>query len=131
MLDGYITVIAVEPAPAPKRDEKPFLSVQFWVAVGSLIAVLLIGAVVLNFMDRWRKRQMLASQDPAESLTSFRTLYEQGELSEEEYQRVRDRVAAKMKDTTSVPSVQTDTPMETPRVKSDEPAPPQDQKPES
>lgn len=114
MWDASISILAVEPPPPPRANQQPFLSFEFWLAVGLLIAVLLIGAVVLSFMDRWRKKQLLASQDPAEALTSFRTLYEQGELSEEEYQRVRDRVAMKMKESNALPQVQSDIVVDTP-----------------
>jgi uncharacterized protein HemX len=69
-------------------------------AAGMLIAVLLAGALVLVFVDRWRKRQFAepdATQESAESLSSFRQMYENGELSEEEYQKVRQKMAAKIK----------------------------------
>jgi hypothetical protein len=75
-----------------------FRSVEFLVTVGVLSAILLGGAVVLYFTDIWRKRQ-LGDDAPssAESMTSFRALYERGEITEAEYRHIRDKLAAKMK----------------------------------
>lgn len=58
---------------------------------GVLIAVLLFGAVILTKLDRWRKR-MSEPEDVGDALTSFRLSYEDGEISEEEYKRIRARL---------------------------------------
>ena len=83
--------------PPPKRAEQALSSVEFWIAIGLLTTILFAGAFLLLFIDRWRKRQFRTADESTESLTSFRAMYERGELSEEEYQRVRARVAAKVK----------------------------------
>lgn len=70
---------------------------EFVIGTASLIAVLLSGAVVLWWLDRWRKKQTGAALESTESLTHFRALFERGELSEPEYQRIRDRVANQMR----------------------------------
>jgi hypothetical protein len=65
-----------------------------WVSV--LVGVLLLGAVVIARLDRWRKRQMDEVDDydeAAEQAGTFRAMYERGELSKEEYDRVLRRVA--------------------------------------
>jgi hypothetical protein len=65
-----------------------------WVSV--LVGVLLLGAVLISRLDRWRKRQMEETEDEvetAEQVGTFRALYERGELSKEEYDRVLRRVA--------------------------------------
>ena len=59
---------------------------------GLLVATLLLGAMILSWLDRWRKRQ-LSDDRPGDQLTSFRALYEAGEISREEYERIRSRVA--------------------------------------
>jgi hypothetical protein len=68
-------------------------------ATALLIGVLLLGAMALYWADRWRKQQ-LAETGPSTSdeLTSFRVLYEQGELSQSEYDRIRSRLARKLRD---------------------------------
>lgn len=72
------------------RDEE----FQLW--VGILIVTLLIGAVLFSLLDRWRKRRNLPVDD-VNVLSSYRTMYEKGELSQEEYEKIRNRVAEKMK----------------------------------
>ena len=89
-----LLLIAAGPPPPPG---KPLLSVELWIAVGLLSAILLGGAVALYLTDLWRKRQFAPGRESTESLTSFRAMYERGELSEEEYQKIRARVAAKVK----------------------------------
>ena len=69
------------------KEQRLFL----WVSV--LVGVLLIGAAFIARVDRWRKRQMEGADDAPDQLTSFRALYESGELSKEEYDRVLRRVA--------------------------------------
>jgi hypothetical protein len=72
------------------KEERLFL----WVSV--LVGVLLIGAAFIARVDRWRKRQMDDAadyEDAPDQVTSFRALYERGELSKEEYDRVLRRVA--------------------------------------
>jgi hypothetical protein len=73
------------------------LTVEFLVTVGLLVLVLLVGAAVLHYTDAWRKRQLLPPHESAESLSSFREMFERGEITEAEYLAVRDRVAARVK----------------------------------
>jgi len=68
------------------------------VATGLLIGTLLLGALLLALIDRWRKRQMSDATHSSESLTSYRQLYENGELSQEEYDKIRARMAIKMRE---------------------------------
>jgi uncharacterized membrane protein len=69
-----------------------------------LTGSLLLGALVLALVDRWRKRQDEAVQ-PHEQLTSFRVLYERGELSEQEYQRVKAKLTPKLKPAPVAPTM--------------------------
>ena len=107
MSGDALLLVAASPPPA----NKPLFSVELWVAVGLLSAVLLGGAVVLYLTDLWRKRQLAPDRDSPESLTSFRAMYERGDLSEEEYQKIRARVAAKVKQEVAAanPSMAADT----------------------
>lgn len=74
------------------------LTVEFLVTVGMLVLVLLVGAAVLHYTDAWRKQQQLIPpHESAQSLSSYRELFERGEITEAEYAAVRDRVAARVK----------------------------------
>lgn len=76
------------------KEEKLFI----W--TGALAGVILVAAVVLGRVERWRKRQMGDVDDRPEHVGSFREMYERGELSKEEYDKVLRRVAEKAKDVT-------------------------------
>lgn len=68
--------------------------------MGALVGLLLIGAVILHFIDRWRKREAARGESSRETtldLTSFRQMYEDGEITQSEYERIRNKIAAKMK----------------------------------
>ena len=79
-------------------------STEFIVGTVSLVAVLLGGAIVLWYLDRWRKRQETEREESTESLSSFRALFERGEISEEEYKRIRDRVSNQMRREVGLPA---------------------------
>lgn len=78
-------------------NPKLFQSVEFLVTVGLLVLILLGGAVVLYFTDVWRKKQLAPDRESADALTSYRAMYERGEITESEYLAVRNRVAAQLR----------------------------------
>ena len=73
------------------------LTPEFVVTIGLLVGVLLAGALVLYYTDIWRKRQVAAVQDSAQTLSDYRAMFERGELTAAEYAAVRDKVATKIK----------------------------------
>jgi hypothetical protein len=54
-----------------------------------LIVVLLAGAAVIVLLRRWRTQDDEPSASPAEQLAQYRSLYDQGVMSKEEYDRLR------------------------------------------
>ncbi len=64
--------------------------------VGVLAGVLVLGGMVIARIDRWRKRQMVVVDDAPRHLGSFRAMYENGELSKEEYERVLHKMAERV-----------------------------------
>lgn len=90
--------------------------------VWSLIfaGILLVAAVVFLFFDRWRKRPTGESaRDVSLSLNSFKEMYERGELTEAEYERIKTKWAAKIKEKPGVP-----TPAAVPPTPPPDPTPP-------
>ncbi len=65
-----------------------------WIA---LIAALLLGALIILLVQRWRKRAAREWTSSGEQLTSFRELYERGELSREEYARIRAKLGQRFR----------------------------------
>lgn len=91
----------VEPAPAPVvpkgRTSKDILkSSDFYFLIGVMAGVILLAAVVISVVDRWRRRQPRGESTPL-TLNSFREMYENGEITQKEYERIREKMAAKMK----------------------------------
>src|SRR5690242_13900525 len=82
---------------AQTRDDPMSRPEILWGTVG-LTASLLVGAMVIYAVDKWRKR------DDAEALTSFRAMYEAGEITEAEYAELKRRLADKVKKTPATPA---------------------------
>jgi hypothetical protein len=78
-----------------------------WPTFG-LVIVLLVAALVLSWFDRWRKRTDRALVSPADQLNAFRLSYERGELSQDEYKRIKARLAPRIKEQLNVPQTPTD-----------------------
>jgi hypothetical protein len=82
------------PRPAGSPWDRPELLYATLAIAGALFA----GGIVLYLVDRWRKRG--GGPDAAEAaaeMTGFRGMLERGEITEEEYARLRSKAAAKMK----------------------------------
>jgi hypothetical protein len=97
-------------AQAAPRNRDPFREPEvIWGTIGLMVA-LLVGAFFVWLVDRWRKKSAVGS-DAKEELTDFRAMYESGEITEDEYVRLRDRVSERVKETppASRPSAATET----------------------
>jgi hypothetical protein len=53
------------------------------------VVALLLGALAITIVDRWRKRQNPDRLRPEDQLSQFQALYDRGELSDEEFRRIR------------------------------------------
>jgi hypothetical protein len=88
------------PPPRPPQDwQFPILK-----AALPLLVALLVGALVLYFVDRWRKRPPSASLEANDQLTHFRSLYERGEMTREEYERVKGLLTGELRRELNVPA---------------------------
>jgi hypothetical protein len=77
----------------------------------SLAGIFLLGALIIWMVDRWRKRapkqELYQSGD---QLTHFRKLYEQGEISAEEFARIRGLLTERMRRELDKPASETEPP---------------------
>ncbi len=94
----FALIAEAPPANPPKRTE-PFLQkTEDWVGVGLLVGALLAGAVIIMVVDRWRKSAMGGSpREGALQLTEYREMFERGEITTAEYEKLRLKVAASVK----------------------------------
>jgi Short C-terminal domain len=79
------------------QAKEPPDRLQIVIGLGLLAGVLLLGAVAITAVDRWRKRMTAASGEDAGELSSYRAMYESGEITEAEYAELRRRLAEKVK----------------------------------
>lgn len=77
---------------------------RFWWTTGALMAALLLGAVIFAVLDRWRRQT--TEEEPVsagDQLSHFRSLYDRGELSREEFERIRAKLGGKMRKELQLP----------------------------
>lgn len=78
------------------RDDPLRRPEVIWGTIGLAVA-LLVGALVIWLVDRWRKQNVDSGSATAAELTDFRQMFERGEITEDEYVRLRSRVAQRVK----------------------------------
>ncbi len=80
-----------------------------------LVAALLVGALVIALVNRWRRRSE-AKEDfsPSAQLAHFRSLYEAGTISQEEFERLRAVLTGRMRETLGMPAPPPKTPAKPP-----------------
>ena len=90
MNPGLIVGEAALLARIPQWDSR-----LLWYSLG-LVALLLVGAYIIWLTDRWRKRAQQPHVSSGDQLAHFRRLYEQGEISAEEFARIRGLLTDRM-----------------------------------
>lgn len=90
-----------------------------WATV-AFVVLTLLGALLISFLNKWRKWNDRTSISPDQQLSSFRQLYEDGELSQEEFDRIQQRLRSRIRHRLDGPEGSSATPPKTP----DSPEPP-------
>jgi hypothetical protein len=75
----------------------------FWTIVVLIVVVIIVGGLIM-FLTRWIKRSNAAAKTFGDDRTSFKVLYERGELTEEEYQKIRARLGQKLREDLKLPA---------------------------
>jgi hypothetical protein len=86
------------PAARPSLWESPL----FWTSL-SLVGALLLAALIIALVDRWRKRPTQTTAPAGEQLSYFRSLYASGDISREEFERIRARLGGRLREQFQVP----------------------------
>jgi hypothetical protein len=73
-----------------------------WAAL-PLIGALVVGAAVIYFVDRWRKKAERTHSPAEDELTSYRVLYERGEISQEEFDRLKALLGGRLRKELNLP----------------------------
>jgi len=88
-----------EPVPVPPRFWDPELLIPGLVLVGAI----LIGALIVHCVNQWRTRPAPPTLTANEQLAGFRELYEQGQLSQGEFERIKARLAPLVRAELNIP----------------------------
>jgi hypothetical protein len=64
-----------------------------------LTIVLAIGAMAIAIVKRWRQRDASISMSPSEQLAEYRSLYDEGVMSKEEFERLRALLGGQLRET--------------------------------
>jgi hypothetical protein len=120
-----------------KPADDPLMRPEIAWGTIALVAALLLGAAVIYAADRWRRRISTGSSDPYHELTSFRAMFEAGEITEAEYTELKRKLTEKAKppapaavasptmaETAQPPATPPETPTPPPRHSSELPPPP-------
>jgi hypothetical protein len=81
-------------ADLPDADRGDANQRLLWAGL-ALVAALLVGAILLAWLERWRRRLQAGTGLPGDDLAAYRLSYERGELSEDEFKRIRDRLTGR------------------------------------
>ncbi len=73
-----------------------YTEMVFWVAV--LFVVLIAGGWIIRKIRQWAKSKDDPRQTPQSMLTVLREAYERGDIEEEEYQLVKERLTQAVRD---------------------------------
>jgi len=63
----------------------------------ALIGALLVGALVIALFRRWQLGGESLDSQSSDQMSEYRELYEQGEISEEEYKRLRSILSGELR----------------------------------
>ena len=64
----------------------------------ALVVALILGAVLIGLVERWRKRSASAGLTAGDQLSHFRELYARGVLTKEEFEQIRAQLADKLRE---------------------------------
>ena len=103
-MDAALQVIANAGLPRPLPWHLGFL----WLTL-ALVAVILFGALVIVWLDRWRRRSDSERLSANDQLANFRELYEKGQLGQEEFERIRALLSEELCRELDVPAPPTGT----------------------
>ena len=79
-----------------------FFDPRLLLAGGMLSGSLLLFAIILVLVKRWRKKQEAVMPSASEQLNSYRQLLDEGDLSKEEFDRIRTRLLDRMRKETGL-----------------------------
>src|SRR6478672_13608194 len=87
-----------------QRPQPRSTTTDLYLTLGLLLGALLVMAVVVFVMKRWYERGKNDADDASEFLTEARELEEEGELTREEYLKIKAKLAAGLQGPKDMPT---------------------------
>jgi len=88
----------VAPLLAERDIGEMIQSAEFLWLVAALVGTMLLGAILISWIERWRKRQLTDSPvSDVQQLGHYRAMFERGELTQEEYDRIKRKEARRLR----------------------------------
>jgi hypothetical protein len=98
----FLWAQAADPTRTPRQPTFDWSTLWPWVALAA--GAVVVGISVIVIVDRWRRRPVQHSPSVNEQLSEFQALYERGELSREEYDRIRSLLGQRLRREMDVPA---------------------------
>ena len=95
-------MIASDQASTGVIDGAEMLSL--WIALGGILAAVLFGALLIVFVRRWYRRKA-GNVDGGFTLQELRSMQRQGELSQEEFDNMRNVLLGSMAEKADEPTI--------------------------
>ncbi len=92
-----VVSLSIGRSPVWAVDASTFLPVLL------LVLTFVVGAVVIALVQRWRRRAPAPGPSVSDQLAQYRSLYEQGVLSEEEYRKLRATLTGELRRAVDLP----------------------------
>jgi hypothetical protein len=70
---------------------------RFLLTSALLVLALLLGAAIIGFVRRWMEIQRRGATQANDQLAQFRAMHARGELSDEEFRRLREVLASQLR----------------------------------
>ncbi|QVL31978.1 hypothetical protein KIH39_24605 [Telmatocola sphagniphila] len=75
-----------------EKKKLDLLSPEILSASSLIVVALIVGAIIIAILQRWKRKQLADEDTDLDSVTSYRAMLASGELSREEYDRILKRV---------------------------------------
>ncbi|HEV2947925.1 MAG TPA: hypothetical protein VGX70_11140 [Gemmataceae bacterium] len=95
--------------------------IRLILAAFAIVIIILVGAGIIEVVKRWRKRPYQSKISASEQLAQFRESFEKGQISQEEFERIRALLNERIRQEMEVPAAASATPQDEKPPPSDTP----------
>jgi hypothetical protein len=93
---AQVAQLAARQPPVDWRD-------TLWATLG-LVGAVMVGVLVIWYVDRWRKRAAEPAESDDDRLAHFQELFDKGEISPQEFERIRGIFGKRLRQRLDLPA---------------------------